>query len=78
MFEDIPVDVGVIYEGERIRWADAHTELGGPRVDRKFELVRARSLNEVRDGEINVVGPDIGDMEKRSYPLGIYVEVAGK
>jgi len=78
MFEDIPVDVGVIYEGERIRWADAHTELGGPRVDRKFELVRARSLNEVRDGEINVIGPDIGDMEKRSYPLGIYVEVAGK
>jgi len=78
MFEDIPVDVGVIYEGERIRWADAHTELGGPRVDRKFELVRARSLDEVRDGEINIIGPDIKDMEKRSYPLGIYVEVAGK
>ena len=78
MFEDIPVDVGVIYEGERIRWAEAHMELGGPRVDKKFELVRAKPLDEVKDGEIKIVGPDIKDMEKRSYPIGIYIEVAGK
>ena len=78
MFEDIPVDVGVIYEGERIRWAQAHMELGGPRVDKKFELVRAKPLEEVKDGEIKVIGPDIKDMEKRSYPIGIYIEVAGK
>ena len=78
MFEGIPVEVGVIYEGERIRWADAHVELGGPRVDRKFELVRARKMDEVKDGEFKVVGPDIKDMEKQSYPLGILIEVAGK
>jgi len=78
MFEDIPVDVGVIYEGERIRWAQAHMELGGPRVDKKFELVRAKPLEEVKDGEVKVIGPDIKDMEKRSYPIGIYIEVAGK
>ena len=29
MFEDIPVDVGVIYEGERIRYKDMQVELGG-------------------------------------------------
>jgi len=78
MFEDIPVDVGVIYEGERIRWADAHIELGGPRIDHKFELVRVKPLSDVKDGEIKVIGPDIKDMEKRSYPIGIYIEVAGK
>jgi acetyl-CoA decarbonylase/synthase complex subunit beta len=78
MFEDVPVEVGVIYEGERIRWADAHMELGGPRIDRKFELVRARKMDEVKDGDFKVVGPDIKDMGKRSYPLGILVEVAGK
>lgn len=78
MFEDIPVDVGVIYEGERIRWADAHLELGGPRIDHKFELVRVKPLSDVKDGEIKVIGPDIKDMEKRSYPIGIYIEVAGK
>ena len=78
MFEDIPVDVGVIYEGERIRWEDAHMELGGPRIDRKFELVKAKPLDEVKDGEIKIIGSDIKDMEKRSYPIGIYIEVAGK
>ncbi len=78
MFEDIPVDVGVIYEGERIRWADAHMELGGPKIDRKFELVRAKPIEEVKDGEIEIIGPDIKDMEQRSYPIGIYIEVAGK
>ncbi len=78
MFKDIPVDVGVIYEGERIRWAAAHMELGGPREEYKFELVRTKALDEVKDGEITIIGPDIKDMEKRGYPFGIYVEVAGK
>jgi len=78
MFEDIPVDVGVIYEGQRIRWADAHMELGGPRIDRKFELVRAKPLEEVKDGEIKIIGPDIKDMKQQSYPIGICIEVAGK
>jgi acetyl-CoA decarbonylase/synthase complex subunit beta len=78
MFKDIPVDVGVIYEGERIRWADAHIEFGGPRVDRKFEIVRARPIEVVRDGEIKILGPDISMMEKQSHPIGIFIEVAGK
>jgi acetyl-CoA decarbonylase/synthase complex subunit beta len=78
MFKDIPVDVGVIYEGERIRWAEAQMELGGPRIDRKFELVRVKSLDEIKDGETKIIGPDIKDMEKSSYPIGIYIEVAGK
>jgi len=78
MFEDIPVDVGIIYEGERIRWPDAYTELGGPKVEHKFELVKVRTLDEVEDGKITVIGPDIKDLEKKSYPFGIYIEVAGK
>lgn len=78
MFKDVPVDIGVIYEGERIRWRDAQVELGGPRVDQKFELVRARSLDEIEDGKITVIGLDIKELEKRSYPFGILVEVAGK
>jgi len=79
MFKDIPVDVGVIYEGERIRWQDTQVELGGERIDTKFELVRVRGLDEVEDGKIVVIGPDIKDMkEQTSHPFGIYVEVAGK
>jgi len=79
MFEDIPVDVGVIYEGERIRRKDMHIELGGPNNEAKFELVRVRGLDEIEDGKITVIGPDIKDMkEGESRPFGIYVEVAGK
>ena len=79
MFEDIPVDVGVIYEGERIRKNQMYVELGGPKVDKKFELVRARSMDEVEDGKITIIGPDIKDMEPGSrHPLGILIEVAGK
>ncbi len=80
MFEDIPVDVGVIYEGERIRGEQLHVELGGPKCDHKFELVRVKSMDEVEDGKIMIIGPNIKDMKEgtRYHPFGIYIEVAGK
>lgn len=79
MFKDIPVDVGIIYEGERIRKEDMHVEFGGGKVPYKLELVQVRPPNEVTDGKIEIIGPDIKDLkEGGSYPLGIYVEVAGE
>lgn len=79
MFEDIPVDVGVVYEGERIRGKDMQFEFGGPNIEKKFELVQARDLKEIQDGKITIQGPDLKDLEEgKSYPLGILVEVAGK
>jgi len=79
MFEDIPVGVGVIYEGERIRKPDMYVEFGGPDIEKKFELTKVKGLDNVRDGEITVVGPDLKDLKLGgSYPFGIYVEVAGK
>jgi len=78
MFEDIPVDVGVIYEGERIRRKEMQVELGGPNIEHKFELVRVKSPDEVEDGKITIIGPDIKNMpEGSSHSLGILVEVAG-
>ena len=44
MFKDIPVEVGVIYEGERIRRNDMQVELGGPTVKQKFELAKVKPL----------------------------------
>jgi acetyl-CoA decarbonylase/synthase complex subunit beta len=79
MFGDIPVDVGVIYEGERIRFQDMYVEMGGERTDNKFELVKIKSMDQVEDGKISVVGPDLKDIkEKSTIPFGIYIEVAGK
>jgi len=79
MFKDIPVDVGVIYEGERIRRNDMQVEFGGPAVKQKIELAKVKPMDEIEDGKITVIGPDIKDMkEGGAYPLGILVEAAGK
>jgi len=79
MFEDIPVDVGVVYEGERIRGKDMQFEFGGPNIEKKFELVQAREMKEIQDGKVIIQGPDLKDLEEgKSYPLGILVEAAGK
>ncbi|MBS7633254.1 CO dehydrogenase/CO-methylating acetyl-CoA synthase complex subunit beta [Candidatus Bathyarchaeota archaeon] len=78
MFEDIPVEVGVIYEGERIRRKDMQIELGGPDVKEKFELARVKKPEEIEDGKTTIIGPDIKDMEaEKSYPFGLLIEVAG-
>jgi acetyl-CoA decarbonylase/synthase complex subunit beta len=78
-FEDLPVEVGVIYEGERIRKGDMQVELGGPKVEKKFELVLSRPIDKIEDGKIEIVGPDLPDIEEGSQqPLGIFIEVAGK
>ncbi|MBT8172000.1 CO dehydrogenase/CO-methylating acetyl-CoA synthase complex subunit beta, partial [Candidatus Bathyarchaeota archaeon] len=79
MFEDIPVDVGVIYEGERIRRNNMQVELGGPKQPAKFELVRAKKMDEVEDGKVTIIGPDLKDLpEGGNVPFGIFIEVAGK
>jgi len=78
MFEDIPVDVGVIYEGERIRRKDMYVELGGPDIKEKFELTRVKKPEEVEDGKISIIGPDLKDLEEgKNYHFGILVEVSG-
>ncbi len=79
MFEDIPVDVGVIYEGERIRRKQMYVELGGPKMEAKFEVVKSRPLDEIEDGKITVIGPDLNELEaEKSHPFGIWIDVAGK
>ena len=78
MFKDIPVDVGVIYEGERIRRNDMQVELGGPIVKQKFELAKVKPMDAIEDGKITIIGPDLKDLkEGGAYPFGILVEAAG-
>ncbi|MFX1509924.1 MAG: CO dehydrogenase/CO-methylating acetyl-CoA synthase complex subunit beta [Promethearchaeota archaeon] len=78
-FEDLPVAVGVVFEGERIRKGDMQVELGGPKIEKKFELVVTRKMNEIEDGKLEIIGPDLKDLkEGESHPLGILIEVAGK
>ncbi|NHJ14278.1 MAG: CO dehydrogenase/CO-methylating acetyl-CoA synthase complex subunit beta [Candidatus Thorarchaeota archaeon] len=78
-FDDIPVDIGVVYEGERVRGKDMFVELGGPTMEKKYELALARTMDEIEDGKITIIGPDLKDMKEGTYhPFGIFIEVAGK
>ena len=77
-FADLPFDVGPVYEGERIRGNQMYVELGGPKVEKHFELVRVKPEKEIEDGKVTIIGPNIQDMEEGGrYPIGILVEVAG-
>jgi acetyl-CoA decarbonylase/synthase complex subunit beta len=79
MFEDLPVDVGIIYEGERIRGREMQIELGGPREDFKFELVQALALDEIEDGKMEIIGPDLPELpEGTNTPFGMVIYVAGE
>jgi acetyl-CoA decarbonylase/synthase complex subunit beta len=74
-----PVDVGPQYEGEVIRKDDMYVELGGPKQKSKFELVMLKSADEVENEKIEVIGPDLGDVEEgSSYPIGLLIDVAGE
>lgn len=74
----IPVAYGAAFEGERIRKDDLHVEFGGSKSD-CFELLRMKDMDEVEDGKIELIGPDLQDMqEKKAYPLAMLVDVAGR
>jgi acetyl-CoA synthase len=74
----IPVPYGAGFEGERVRKEDMHVQFGGKYTD-GFELLRMKPIEEVEDGKIEVIGPEIDDMKQgEAYPLGIVAEVAGR
>jgi len=77
-------DIGPQYEGEVIRKEDLSLEFGGPKVAYKFELATVKSLDEVENEKIEIIGPDINELEPYdeekkggSYPIAILVDVAG-
>ena len=74
----IPVAYGPAFEGERVRGDDIYLEAGGGRTA-MMEYSVLKNMNEVEDGKIEVVGPDVGDiMAGDKLPLAIYVEFAGR
>jgi acetyl-CoA synthase len=74
----IPVPFGAGFEGERVRKEDMYVQFGGKYTD-AFELLRMKKMDEVEDGRIEVIGPEIDQMkEGGAFPLGIMVEVAGR
>jgi len=75
---DIPLAYGPAFEGERVRKDDLFLEMGGGK-SHCTELCKMAEMDEIEDGEVEVIGPDVTDIKKGDrLPLGIYVQVAGR
>ncbi len=75
----VPVSYGPAFEGEIIRRDDMFVEFGGQRTP-SFEYLRMiKDSDKVTDGKIEMVGPDVDDVEPgERLPLGIVVDVYGR
>jgi len=74
----IPVAFGPAFEGERVRGEEIYLEAGGGRTP-MVEWVTSKRMEDVEDGKIEVIGPELTDIEAGSQlPLAIAVEVAGR
>ncbi|MFC1990863.1 acetyl-CoA decarbonylase/synthase complex subunit alpha/beta [Chloroflexota bacterium] len=74
----IPVAFGPAFEGERVRGDDIYLECGGGRTN-MVEWVTTKRMEEIEDGRVEVIGPELADIEAGSrLPLAIAVEVAGR
>ena len=74
----VPVAYGPAFEGERVRKGEWYLECGGGRTP-MVEWVTSKRMDEVEDGKIEVIGPEITDVPDESQlPLAIVVEVAGR
>jgi len=74
----VPVAYGPAFEGERVRGDDIYLECGGGRTH-MVEWVTSKRMDEVEDGKIEVIGPEVTDVPQGSrLPMAIVVEVAGR
>ena len=75
----IPVSFAAAFEGERIRKDDMYIEFGGSKTE-SWELLRQKELAEIEDHKIEIIGPDIDEVEgdTKRLPLAVIVDVAGK
>ncbi len=71
--------MGPAFEGEAIRKGDMYVEFGGPK-NTGYELVEMVGENEIEDGKIEVIGPEIDDVAEGSSlpPVGIVVKIFGR
>jgi len=74
----IPVPFSAAFEGERVRRQNMFAQFGG-KFSTAFEYLRMRKPEEVEDGKVKVIGPDLDAIEEgASAPLAILIEVTGR
>ena len=74
----LPIKVNPAYEGEIVRKQDTWVEFGGNKVT-AFEWLQMVGKEDIDDGRITVIGPEIDEIPAGSeWPLGIVVKVYGR
>ncbi len=74
----IPMGCSPAFEGKSIRKEEMYVEFGGGRTP-AFELLQMVNAEEIKDGQVTVIGPEIEAVkEGGAYPLAIIIKVAGK
>jgi acetyl-CoA synthase len=74
----VPVPYGSAFEGEVVRRADMRIEFGG-RKSRAFEYLYMAPMEEVTDGNVEIIGPGFDDLEEgEAMDMAILVQVAGR
>ena len=74
----VPVPYGSAFEGEVVRKADMRIEFGG-KYSRCFEYLHMVPLEDIVDGNVQVIGPTFDEIpEQGSMDVGIVVKVAGR
>jgi len=74
----VPFAVDPAFTGDAVRQEDMYMELGGNGT-LSFELVTMVGANEIEDGKVEVIGPDIYELEKgATVSGGICIKVYGR
>ena len=75
----IPVPYAAAFEGERVRKENLYVEFGG-KASTSLEYLTTKKSEEVEDSLVELLGPDIDQLEKdkKFMPLAIIVEVSGR
>ena len=74
----IPMGCSPAFEGKSIRKEEMYVEFGGGKAP-AFELLQMVNAEEIKDGQVTVIGPEIEAVkEGGAYPLAIIIKVAGK
>ncbi|HUU03571.1 MAG TPA: acetyl-CoA decarbonylase/synthase complex subunit alpha/beta [Myxococcota bacterium] len=75
----VPVSYGPAFEGERVRGENIYVEAGGPKADTVVEWTTSKPMEEVVDGRIEVIGPELDEFEPGTrMGMAVVVEVAGR
>jgi len=75
----IPIAYGPAFEGEVVRRDNMYCEFRGGKGENCFEWLTMKEVDEIEDGKITVIGPDVDKFEVGSRnSLAIFVEVAGR